>query len=211
MTTTSLNASPCLKEKTPSQPPPVAAVSEFHGVDVIKECQLQYLQLIWRRVVDKFARIQVESISSIEEEVVMILGEMKRMNSIDLSPLEALLNDLFGKAREYDSSRSSTCDMMTKEARFESLAKAKLQLRDIGAKERATTSQVQDLHTELKAIGDKKKELLTLLDNLEKREQEVQTCIQQGKEELKKTQANLSFKKEEFLSLRVLLSNLMKP
>ena len=64
------------------------------------------------------------------------------MNSLDLSPLEALLQDFFEKACEYNFSWSSTCDMMTKEVHFESFAKAKLQLRDIGAKERATTSQI---------------------------------------------------------------------
>ncbi|KAI5663992.1 hypothetical protein M9H77_23315 [Catharanthus roseus] len=116
----------------------------------------------------------------------MILAEMKKVTVDATTPLEKFLIALFDKARRFDASKSATCDMMTKEAYFESLFEVKRHLEEIASKD---------------SIKDKHNELEKELDMLEKHKQGICSSIRRYEEELKNVRTESWSKKEEILSM----------
>ncbi|KAL0396595.1 UNVERIFIED_CONTAM: hypothetical protein Scaly_0107900 [Sesamum calycinum] len=92
-----------LKRKQSSPP---AAVSVLKGESFLFNYQKEFLQRLWSGLIVKISNTPVDFLSSIEDDVYLILESMKSFQKFDVSKVEESLNMFFAKVRAYDEARS---------------------------------------------------------------------------------------------------------
>ncbi|KAL0347676.1 UNVERIFIED_CONTAM: hypothetical protein Scaly_1783600 [Sesamum calycinum] len=80
------------------QSPPPAAVSVFKGESFIFNYQKEFLQRLWSGLLVKISNIPIDFLSSIEDDVYLILESMKSFQKFDVSKVEESLNTFFGQS-----------------------------------------------------------------------------------------------------------------
>ncbi|KAK6147727.1 hypothetical protein DH2020_018639 [Rehmannia glutinosa] len=97
--------------------PHCAAFSEFKGGKFLYKHQREFLQNMWSDLREILASTSIDFISSIKEDVFVVLESMKSFKNFDISHLEELLEAFFAeKAAAYDDeARSISSEKGSKE------------------------------------------------------------------------------------------------
>ncbi|KAK6151917.1 hypothetical protein DH2020_014552 [Rehmannia glutinosa] len=94
---------------------PFCGIFSISSEKFIRNHQQEYLQKLSSDLREKISNIPIDSLSSIQDEVMIVLESMKSFNIIDISFVEGSLKDLFAKAVVYDEARLSSSDIVSKE------------------------------------------------------------------------------------------------
>ncbi|KAK6144781.1 hypothetical protein DH2020_021601 [Rehmannia glutinosa] len=78
--------------------PHCAAFSVFEGGKFLYKHQREFLQNMWSDLREKLANTSIDFISSIKEDVLVVLESMKSFKDFDISHLEELLKALFAQS-----------------------------------------------------------------------------------------------------------------
>ncbi|KAK6136283.1 hypothetical protein DH2020_029982 [Rehmannia glutinosa] len=154
---------------------PCAVFSVFQGEKFIRNHQQEYLQKLWGDLREKISNIPIDSLSSIQDEVMIVLESMKSFNIIDISFVEGSLKDLFAKAIAYDEARSSSSEIVSKELLAKQLSKVEDRLHDAKTKEAKESARISSTKEELESINRE-------LDNLRKRKKNLTASLKRQEE-----------------------------
>ncbi|KAK4385670.1 hypothetical protein Sango_2691000 [Sesamum angolense] len=108
------------------QSPPPAAVSVFKGERFLFNYQKEFLQWLWSGLLAKISNTSVHFLSSIEDDVYLILESMKSFQKFDVSKVEESLNMLFAKVHAYDEVRSLSFEKFSRSLHEQQLKKLRL-------------------------------------------------------------------------------------
>ncbi|KAK6149341.1 hypothetical protein DH2020_016866 [Rehmannia glutinosa] len=120
------------------------------------------------------ASTSIDFISSINENVFVVLESMKSFKNFDISHLEELLEGLFAPAAAYDEARSISSEKGSKELLSQQLSEARDRLHDAKTKENKEFAQIMSTKDDLESI---KKEI----DNLQKRKKNLTAALSNNK------------------------------
>ncbi|KAL7139382.1 hypothetical protein ABFS83_09G046700 [Erythranthe nasuta] len=167
------------------------AFSVFVGENFLKNHKRVFLRQLWQDLRARIVRTSIDSISSIQEDVQLVIGTMRDLGDIDISCIEELLKSLFSQAKAYDEVGSSNSEKASKEILGRQLDEAKDSLHNTQAREHKETLQVQVTNNDLES---NKKERVAFkvrvgqLKSLLKRQRELlytfQTEIREINEEI---------------------------
>ncbi|KAL0349734.1 UNVERIFIED_CONTAM: hypothetical protein Sradi_4122600 [Sesamum radiatum] len=96
------------------QSPPPAAMSVFKGESFLFNYRKEFLQKLWSGLLVKISNTPVDFLSSIEDDVYLILESMKSFQKFDVSKVEESLNAFFAKVRAYDEARSLSSEKLSR-------------------------------------------------------------------------------------------------
>ncbi|KAL0394752.1 UNVERIFIED_CONTAM: hypothetical protein Slati_4441400 [Sesamum latifolium] len=145
-----------LKRKQLPRPP---VVSVFEGESFLFNHQKEFLQRLWSYLLVKVSNISVDFLSSIEDDVYLILESMKSFHKFDITKVEESLNIFFVKVRAYDEARSLSSQKLSRSLHEQHIKEAKDWLQDVKAKASEEASKVQSTMEELEHI---EKEIVAL-------------------------------------------------
>ncbi|KAK6145923.1 hypothetical protein DH2020_019792 [Rehmannia glutinosa] len=154
---------------------PCAVFSVFQGEKFIRNHQQEYLQKLWGDLREKISNIPIDSLSSIQDEVMIVLESMKSFNIIDISFVEGSLKDLFAKAVAYDEARSSSSEIVSKELLAKQLSEVEDRLHDAKTKEAKESARISSTKEELESINRE-------LHNLRKRKKNLTASLKRQEE-----------------------------
>ncbi|KAK6163515.1 hypothetical protein DH2020_000379 [Rehmannia glutinosa] len=154
---------------------PCAVFSVFQGEKFIRNHQQEYLQKLWGDLREKISNIPIDSLSSIQDKVMIVLKSMKSFNIIDISFVEGSLKDLFAKAIAYDEARSSYSEIVSKELLAQQLSEVEGRLHDAKTKEAKESARISSTKEELESINRE-------LDNLRKRKKNLTASLKRQEE-----------------------------
>ncbi|KAL0298421.1 UNVERIFIED_CONTAM: hypothetical protein Sradi_6501900 [Sesamum radiatum] len=120
-----------LKRKQSSPP---AAVSVLKGESFLFNYQKEFLQRLWSGLIVKISNTPVDFLSSIEDDVYLILESMKSFQKFDVSKVEESLNMFFAKVRAYDEARSLSSEKLSQSLHEQQLKEVKARLQGVQAK-----------------------------------------------------------------------------
>ncbi|KAL0438761.1 UNVERIFIED_CONTAM: hypothetical protein Slati_2359100 [Sesamum latifolium] len=103
--------------------------------------------------------LEVDFLSSIEDDVSLILESMKNFHKFDITKVEESLNMFFVKVRAYDEARSLSSQKLSRSLHEQHLKEAKARLQDVQAKASEGASKVQFIMDELEHV---EKEIVAL-------------------------------------------------
>ncbi|KAK6145937.1 hypothetical protein DH2020_019806 [Rehmannia glutinosa] len=141
----------------------------------IRNHQQEYLQKLWGDLREKISNIPIDSLSSIQDEVMIVLESMKNLNIIDISFVERSLKDLFAEAVAYDEVRSSSSVIVSKELLAKQLSEVEDRLHDAKTKEAKESAWISSTKEELESINRE-------LDNLRKRKKNLTASLKRQEE-----------------------------
>ncbi|KAL0328115.1 UNVERIFIED_CONTAM: hypothetical protein Scaly_2244100 [Sesamum calycinum] len=141
------------------QSPPPVVVSVFEGESFLFNYQNEFLQRLWSDLLVKISNTPVDFLSSIEDDVYLILESMKSFHKFDISKVEESLNTFFVKVRAYDEARSLSSEKLSRSLHEQQLKEAKARFQDVQAKASEEASKVQSAMDELEHI---EKEIVAL-------------------------------------------------
>ncbi|KAL0458781.1 UNVERIFIED_CONTAM: hypothetical protein Slati_0505300 [Sesamum latifolium] len=108
--------------------------------------------------------LEVDFLSSIEDDVSLILESMKNFHKFDITKVEESLNTFFIKVRAYDEARSLSSQKLSRSLHEQHLKEAKARLQDVQAKASEGASKVQSIveleHVEKEIVALKGKNKL---------------------------------------------------
>ncbi|KAK4406217.1 hypothetical protein Sango_0628200 [Sesamum angolense] len=134
------------------QSPPPAAVSIFKCESFLSNYQKEFLQRLWSGLLVKISNTSVDFLSSIEDDVYLILESMKSFQKFDVSKMEELLNTFFAKVRAYYEARSLSSEKLSRSLHEQQLKEAKARLQDVQTKASEEASEIQTAMNELNHI-----------------------------------------------------------
>ncbi|PIN21569.1 hypothetical protein CDL12_05726 [Handroanthus impetiginosus] len=147
--------SPKIKE-----PPQCVDVSIFEGEKLVLSNQKKFLQMLWDDLCWKISNTPIDSISSIHDEVQVVLTSM-----------------LFDQAAAYDNARSSSLSKASKELLARRMKEAKDRFREVRIKESKPEQELNNLE-------EHKRNLIALLDQQQQILQSVQAKVRKIEEEI---------------------------
>ncbi|KAH0636359.1 hypothetical protein KY285_036111 [Solanum tuberosum] len=162
-----------------NHPPP--SISVFDGKKVILDAQKDFISSLWNVIKGKLSRSDVDSASSLRDEIQVIIKEMD-CKGVDVSPFEKLLNYFFDLAISYDQERLTLHDMDVESNRKELFVAAVERLTNAMFEEQDEVEEVSSLRHSL----DIMKEIRALC----KRAQDLQVLLTATKDEVE--EANLA-------------------
>ncbi|KAL7153202.1 hypothetical protein ABFS83_04G150400 [Erythranthe nasuta] len=154
------------------------ACSVFVGESFLKNHKRVFLRQLWQDLRDS---ISIDSISSIQEDVQLVLGTMRDLGDFDISCIEELLKSLFSQATAYDKVRSSNSEKASKEILARQLDEAKDRLHTTQGREHKETLQVQVTNNDLESIKKERAALKVRVGQLRsslKRQRELLHTVQ---------------------------------
>lgn len=78
----------------------------FYGKKVVSEIKKEFIMKCWASIYTKLIALTVDRVSSIQDDVEVILNDMSRMG-VGISPLKNLLGYFFELVTFYDQARST--------------------------------------------------------------------------------------------------------
>ncbi|KAH0644633.1 hypothetical protein KY284_032517 [Solanum tuberosum] len=153
-------------------PPPAMFV--FDGKKVILDAQKDFISTLWNIIKGKLSRSDVDSASSLRDEIQVIIKEMD-CKDVDISPLKKLLNSFFTTL--YDQARSTLHDMDVESARKALFVAAGERLTNSMFEEQDKVEEVSSLH---QSLDNMKKKIRALC----KRAQDLQACLAAAEDEV---------------------------
>ncbi|KAK6126743.1 hypothetical protein DH2020_039514 [Rehmannia glutinosa] len=173
--------------------PHCAAFSVFEGGKLLYKHQREFLQNMWSDLREKLANTSIDFISSIKEDVFVVLESMKSFKDFDISHLEELLKAFFAQATAYDDARSISSEKGSKELLARQLSEARDRLHDAKTKENKEFAQIMSTKDDLESI---KKEI----DDLRKRKKNLIASLKQQQELLQIAQVKFLILKRRLLA-----------
>ncbi|KAK4396421.1 hypothetical protein Sango_1478700 [Sesamum angolense] len=140
-----------LKRKQSSPP---AAVSVLKGESFLFNYQKEFLQRLWSGLIVKISNTPIDFLSSIEDDVHLILESMKSFQKFDISKVEESLNMFFAKVRAYDEARSLSSEKLSQSLHKQQLKEVKARLQDVQAKASEEASEIQSVMDELEHVEE---------------------------------------------------------
>ncbi|KAL0299443.1 UNVERIFIED_CONTAM: hypothetical protein Sradi_6604100 [Sesamum radiatum] len=140
-----------LKRKQSSLP---AAVSVLKGESFLFNYQKEFLQRLWSGLIVKISNTPIDFLSSIEDDVHLILESMKSFQKFDVSKVEDSLNMFFAKVRAYDEARSLSSEKLSQSLHEQQLKEVKARLQDVQAKASEEASEIQSVMDELEHVEE---------------------------------------------------------
>ncbi|KAL0302570.1 UNVERIFIED_CONTAM: hypothetical protein Scaly_3028100 [Sesamum calycinum] len=140
-----------LKRKQSSPP---AAVSVLKGESFLFNYQKEFLQRLWGGLIVKISNTPVDFLSSIEDDVHLILESVKSFQKFDISKVEESLNMFFAKVRAYDEARSLSSEKLSQSLHEQQLKEVKARLQDVQAKASEEASEIQSVMDELEHVEE---------------------------------------------------------
>ncbi|PIN21567.1 hypothetical protein CDL12_05731 [Handroanthus impetiginosus] len=162
------------KIKGPSQ---CIDVSIFEGKKLVLDTQKKFLQMLWDNLCRKISSTPLDSISSIHDDVQVVLTSMSSFDKFDISHLEERLKMLFDRAAVYDTARSASLNKASKEILARQMKEAKDHLHEARIKEGKAKEELNNLE-------ERKRNLLALLDQQQQILQSVQVEVHEIEEEI---------------------------
>ncbi|KAL0368020.1 UNVERIFIED_CONTAM: hypothetical protein Scaly_1020900 [Sesamum calycinum] len=96
----------------------------------------------------------VDFLSSIEDDVHLILESVKSFQKFDISKVEESLNMFFAKVRAYDEARSLSSEKLSQSLHEQQLKEVKARLQDVQAKASEEASEIQSVMDELEHVEE---------------------------------------------------------
>ncbi|KAL0315495.1 UNVERIFIED_CONTAM: hypothetical protein Sradi_5427700 [Sesamum radiatum] len=140
-----------LKRKQSSPP---AVVSVLKGESFLFNYQKEFLQRLWSGLIVKISNTPVDFLSSIEDDVYLILESMKSFQKFDVSKVEESLNMFFAKVRAYDEARSLSSEKLSQSLHEQQLKEVKARLQGVQAKASEEASEIQSVMDELEHVEE---------------------------------------------------------
>ncbi|KAL0336571.1 UNVERIFIED_CONTAM: hypothetical protein Sradi_4869000 [Sesamum radiatum] len=216
------------------QSPPPAAVSVFKGGSFLFNYRKEFFQRLWSGLLVKISNTPVDFLSSTEDDVYLILESMKSFQKFDISKVEETLNTFFAEVRAYDEARSLSSENLSRSLHEQQLKEPKACLQDVQAKASEEASEIQSAMDKLEHIEEDivvlKGRRTSLRYTLKEKKQfnhdtqakvhaiekDIATLESTGPlddaivENLESSRANLGILKEDFKSLNLFASDLLK-
>ncbi|KAL0445561.1 UNVERIFIED_CONTAM: hypothetical protein Slati_1684000 [Sesamum latifolium] len=210
-----------LKGKQLQQPP---AASVFEGESFLFSHHKEFLQKMWSDLLVKISNTPVDFLSSIEDDVSLILKSMKNFHKFDITPVEESLNTFFVKVRAYDEARSLSSQKLSRSLHEQHLKEAKARLQDVQAKASEGASKVQSIVDELEhvekeivALKERRTSLCAALKEQKQLNHDAQAKVHEVEEDIatldntapfddaivENSKANLEIFKEDLKSLKL--------
>ncbi|PIN11096.1 hypothetical protein CDL12_16307 [Handroanthus impetiginosus] len=164
--------SPKIKE-----PPQCIDVSIFEGKKLVLNNQTKFLQMLWADLYRKISNTPLDSISSIHDELQVVLTSMRSFDKFDISYLEERLKTLFDKVAAYDIAKSSSLNKTSKKILSRQMKKGKDRLYEARIKETKAKEELNDLE-------ERKRNLIALLDQQQQILQSIQVEVHEIEEEI---------------------------
>lgn len=172
-----------------------AAVSVFEAEKFLRSHEREFLCKLWTGLRERLMGTSLDSVSSLKDEVMLVLESMKRFEHANISCIEEFLESLFARAAAYDEARSATSDALTKEALARQLKDVDDRLREALDKEAEGVKEVECSEAELKNVEEQ-------LELLTKRKQELSSSLVQQRESLREAAAEVGEIHGELVTLR---------
>ncbi|KAK4380801.1 hypothetical protein Sango_3029100 [Sesamum angolense] len=102
--------------------------------------------------VAEISNTPIDFLSSIEDDVHLILESMKSFQKFDISKVEESLNMFFAKVRAYDEARSLSSEKLSQSLHKQQLKEVKARLQDVQAKASEKASEIQSVMDELSML-----------------------------------------------------------
>ncbi|KAL0284684.1 UNVERIFIED_CONTAM: hypothetical protein Scaly_2841700 [Sesamum calycinum] len=128
---------------------PPTVVSIFEDESFLFNYQKEFLQKLWSGLLVKISNTPVDFLSSIEDDVYLILESMKSFHTFRF---DESLNTFFVKVRAYDQARSLFYEKLSRSLHEQQLKEAKAHLQDVQVKASKEASEVQLAIDELEDI-----------------------------------------------------------
>lgn len=173
----------CAPKGDKEAPSPVVA-SVFKAEKFLRSHEEEFLCRLWVSLRERLASTSPNLISSLKDEVMLVLESMKRFEHADVFLIEEFLEALFTKAAAYDEARSTAADMPTKEVLAKQLKDAKSRLQKALDRETEEARQVKASEAKLKSIEEQ-------LDLLTRQRDELSTSLLRQKESLREAAAEV--------------------
>ncbi|KAL0387480.1 UNVERIFIED_CONTAM: hypothetical protein Sradi_2629800 [Sesamum radiatum] len=125
------------------QYPPLVAVSVFEGESFLFNYQKEFIQRFWTGLLVKISSTPVDVLSSIEDDVYLILKSMKSFQKFEVLKTEESLNTFFAKVCAYDEARSLSSEKLSRSLHKQQLKEAEAHLQDVQAKASEEASEIQ--------------------------------------------------------------------
>ncbi|KAL0413458.1 UNVERIFIED_CONTAM: hypothetical protein Sradi_1547500 [Sesamum radiatum] len=138
-----------LNGKQLPQPP---AVSVFEGESFLFNHQKEFLQKLWSDLLVKISNTPVDFLSSIEDDVYLILESIKSFQKFDIAKVEESLNTFFVKVRAYDEARSLSSHKLSQSLHAQRLKEDEDRLQEVEAKASEGASKAQSIMEELEQV-----------------------------------------------------------
>ncbi|PIN05385.1 hypothetical protein CDL12_22076 [Handroanthus impetiginosus] len=166
---------------------------EIFGIDDDEESQDSQASSTklnsYTSVAMKISSTPLDSISSIHNEVQVVLTSMRSFDKFDISHLEERLKMLFDRAAVYDTARSASLNEASKEILARQMKEAKDRLHETRIKESKAKEELNNLE-------ERKRNLLALLDQQQQILQNVQVEVREIEEEIIALENTLSLSNE---------------
>ncbi|KAK4404345.1 hypothetical protein Sango_0803100 [Sesamum angolense] len=136
------------------QSSPPVAVSVLKGESFFFNYQKEFLQRLWSGLIVKISNTPVDFLSSIDDDVYLILESMKSFQKFDVSKVEESLNMFFAKVRANDEARSLSYEKLSQSLHEQQLKEVKARLQDVQAKASEEASEIQSAMDELEHVEE---------------------------------------------------------
>ncbi|KAL0311582.1 UNVERIFIED_CONTAM: hypothetical protein Sangu_2452900 [Sesamum angustifolium] len=128
--------------------------SLLKGESFLFNYQKEFLQRLWSGLIVKISNTPVDFLSSIEDNVYIILESMKSFQKFDVSKVEESLNMFFAKVHAYDEARSLSSEKLSQSLHEQKLEEVKARLQDVQAKASEEASEIQSAMDELEHVEE---------------------------------------------------------
>ncbi|XP_060168638.1 uncharacterized protein LOC132599332 isoform X2 [Lycium barbarum] len=155
----------------PSSQPLQPSASSFDPQGTIFRFKSTFVSEIWGALcgwITQFSLGSLDSFMVLEASIASTLEELRKINIIDVSALEGLVENFFKAYAEYDSLKSSK---MTKELHQESLSDAQRRLDDakqehgkLDGSMKEIQANLANVEKDLAALNSRKEQLIAFLD-----------------------------------------------
>ncbi|XP_059288149.1 uncharacterized protein LOC132041452 [Lycium ferocissimum] len=188
----------------PSSQPLQPSASSFDPQGTIFRFKSTFVSEIWGALcgwITQFSLGSLDSFMVLEASIASTLEELRKINIIDVSALEGLVENFFKAYAEYDSLKSSK---MTKELHQESLSDAQRRLDDAKQEHGKLDGSMKELQAnlanvekDLAALNSKKEKIIAFLDKYQEELSKNQEKITITEGEIYTIEANHVLSDEE--------------
>ena len=135
------------------------AASVFHGERFVDKWERQCLQMLWSELSTKITNTPLDMMSSLKDEIPVVLKRLENFKCDDIPPLIAMLEAFFEKVEKFDSARSVIADMPSYGSFTQRITESGTRLEEAKADMANGSKEVKAMRKKLKSL---KKEVTNL-------------------------------------------------
>ncbi|KAF7151700.1 hypothetical protein RHSIM_Rhsim02G0146600 [Rhododendron simsii] len=166
--------------------PTLSDVSVFQGIDVIAKGRRKYISELWSQLSHKIGKTNLDHVDDIEDEVEKVLEEMRKMEVMDISPLQCNLKSFFDNIRAYKNHSTSikSCASQLSDI-SQTLSHAKI-------RENEVIQESELRQQEFEALEVDKAKLKRALEGIDTKLKAKEAAVVANKRELSEVQLEIS-------------------